>query len=71
MEARRMRMAEVHDMATGYNIVIEFVENADYSIEYEMQVFKPNPAEGEDGLVDTTVSVPLRSDGVGPLTLLG
>lgn len=64
-EPQKERMAEVRDLSTGYTVVITRVENVDYSIHYEYDLFRPNPPEGEDGLVDESMSVPVLSDGTG------
>lgn len=58
-------LGRLRDLTTGYELVVRVVHREDYAIEYEMQVFRPNPPEGDDGYIETVNTVPLRSDGCG------
>lgn len=63
------RLGSIVDTSTGYELVLLRVEREDYGIEYEVQLFRPNPPEGEDGHIEDLVTVPLKSDGTGFLPI--
>lgn len=65
MASEREELGRLRDLTTGYELVIHRVSREDYAIEYEMSVFKPNPDEEDDGHIDSCVTVPLQSNGMG------
>jgi hypothetical protein len=73
MEQSEHRIANLEDTATGYRLeIVRVVEAAD-QICYGLAVFHPHGSphipEGDDGLIDQTVSVALKSDGSGHMPL--
>lgn len=63
-------MSEVTDLSTGYIVQTIRVEREDYGIEFEFRVLEPDTSDNKCmEPLDTTTSVPFKSDGTGHMPI--